>query len=202
MTGFAESWARAWKPLGIAAPVDLRARLLAAYSEPHRRYHSVRHLEECLGHLEDAIGLAHRPGEVELALWFHDAVYEPRATDNEQRSAAWAARSLAGNGVDAPTVERVRALILATSHAALPAGADQALLVDLDLAILGASPERFAEYERQVREEYRWVPAFIYRWKRRQLLQSFLARPVLYHTPLLRDRFERQARANLAAAVA
>jgi predicted metal-dependent HD superfamily phosphohydrolase len=119
------------------------------------------------------------------------------AKDNEARSAAWAERELSAATVPADARARVHELIMATRHAALPATADEALLVDIDLSILGADPERFDEYEVQVRQEYAWVPGPVFRRKRRELLQGFLARPHLYSTDWFRHRFEAAARSNL-----
>ncbi len=192
------SWQRAWAALGLQAPEGLLQKLLGAWAEPQRHYHSTQHLHECLNLLEPALELAQRPGEVELALWFHDAVYDPQGQDNERRSADWAAEALAQAGAGSDVQQRVRALIMATCHDAEPVGDDARLLVDIDLAILGADPARFAEYDAQVREEYRWVPEAIYQVKRREVLAEFLARPVIYGTGRFRDRFEGQARENLS----
>jgi predicted metal-dependent HD superfamily phosphohydrolase len=167
--------------------VDLRSRwpldealfsdLVVRYREPHRRYHTLQHLEECFARFDEIRALAPHPREVELAIWFHDAIYDPRRSDNEARSADWA-RSIAG--------ERVYELVMATRHEAVPQSADAKVLVDVDLWILGAPQERFEEYEAQVREEYGWVPALAYEGKRRQLLESFAARPTIYNTALRR----------------
>jgi predicted metal-dependent HD superfamily phosphohydrolase len=97
--------------------------------------------------------------------------------------------------------DRVRQLILATRHDAAPVSPDAALVVDVDLAILGAPADRFDEYEQQVRQEYAWVPGFLFRRKRRQILEAFLARPYLFHTPSFRTSYEDQARANLERAI-
>ena len=131
---------------------------------------------------------------MELALWFHDAIYDTRRSDNEQRSADWA-KSSVGNA-------RIHALVMATRHQAVPQDIDAQVLVDVDLWILGAPQKRFDEYETQVRAEYAWVPGLIYRRKRRAVLESFLARPTLYNTERFTERYEKQARANLARAVA
>lgn len=194
------SWSRAWHDLGLAAPKGLKDTLLAVWDEPHRRYHTRQHLAECLTLFNDARGLAEKPGEVAIALWFHDAVYALKGKDNERRSADWARVELAKAGTAADVIARVDALVMATCHDAAPRDADAQLLVDIDLAILGASPARFAEYDAQVAAEYAWVPRFIYRFKRRQVLRGFLARPAIYQTAHFRDRLERQARTNLAAA--
>ena len=156
-----------------------------------------QHLRECLSVLEPALDLALHPGEVELALWFHDAVYDPKGKDNEARSADWACQALAQAGADAAVQQRVRVLIMATCHDAEPTDPDARLLVDIDLAILGAEPARFAEYDAQVRAEYRWVPGWLYRRKRKQVLAGFLARPAIYGTERFRERLEGRARENL-----
>ena len=193
----ARSWQRAWATLGLPAPDGLMQHLLTAWAEPQRHYHTTQHLRECLAQLEPALDLATHPGEVELALWFHDAVYDPKGKDNEARSADWACQALAQAGADAAVQQRVRVLIMATCHDAEPTDPDARLLVDIDLAILGAEPARFAEYDAQVRAEYRWVPGWLYRRKRKQVLAGFLARPVIYGTERFRERLEGQARENL-----
>ena len=137
-----------------------------------------------------------------MALWFHDAIYDPKAAENELRSAEWAARALAEAGVASEARARVHALVMATRHAAEAVGVDEQLLVDVDLAILGADRERFDEYEVEVREEYAWVPGPVFRHKRRGILSEFLARARIYATAPFAERFEEMARANLAHAIA
>jgi len=188
-------WFEAWQALGLAGDSDLLQQILDHYGEEHRSYHTLQHLEECFGKLDELRGIAEHPAEVELAVWFHDAIYEPRRNDNEQRSADWARQSLLAAGAAA---ERVHALVMATRHAVEPSGIDQQVLIDVDLAILGAEAQRFEEYEAQVRKEYRWVPELIYRRRRAEILRSFLDRPTIYSTPLFIERYEKQARANLA----
>lgn len=191
------SWHRAWSALGLRAPPGLMQRLLDAWAEPQRHCHTPQHLLECLSLLEPALDLARHPGEVELALWFHDAVYDPKDQDNEARSADWATEALAHSGASGEVQQRVRALIMATCHDAVPDDDDARLLVDIDLAILGAEPPRFAEYDQQVRAEYRWVTGWLYRRKRKEVLAGFLARPAIYGTERFRERLEARARENL-----
>ena len=195
------SWLRTWHDLDLAAPEELRLRLLAAYAEPQRHYHTRQHVQECLAHFAAVLALAQRPGEVALALWFHDAVYDPRAGDNEARSAEWARAALLSHGASAEQAGRVQALILATRHCEAPTEPDAQLLLDIDLAILGAAPARFAEYAAQVRREYAWVDEAHYQTQRRAVLQGFLDRPVIYHTVWFRERYEQAARANLRESV-
>jgi len=145
------------------------------------------------------IQLAQFPAELELALWFHDAVYEVKAKDNEAQSARWASQALLQSGASAEQIQRVQDLIMASCHQTAPSEAEAKLLVDIDLAILGAEPRRFAEYDAQVRVEYSWVPGWIYRSKRKQVLRSFLAREAIYSTPHFRAQLEAQARFTLSA---
>lgn len=176
--------------------------LVARYSEPHRNYHTLQHLTECLAYFETASHLAEHPGEVEIALWFHDGIYDTQRHDNERQSADWARAVLEGHGAAPSTVQRVDGLIMATCHSALPVSPDARLLVDVDLSILGAGPARFAEYEQQIRDEYAFVPAALFRQKRGEILQAFLDRPVIYNTPLFHETLEARARENLRKAVA
>ncbi len=195
------SWQRAWSALGAPPPPGLFDELVGCYRQPHRHYHTLQHLAECIERLQEAPALAEHPDEVEIALWFHDAVYEPGRKDNERQSASWAQRALQAAAVPAEACARVVALVMATQHSAQPQTPDEALLVDVDLAILGCAPGRFREYEQQVREEYRWVPDALFRSRRQTLLQGFLARPNLYSTRHFRDRYEAQARENLGRSI-
>lgn len=204
MTISGEDWKRLWTGVGVeVVPGGLYNQLVRAYGEPQRHYHTLQHLRECLAHFDAAASLARRPAEVELALWFHDAVYDPTRRDNEERSAAWARSGIAAAGCDAAVAERVAQLVLATAAHEAPAGdADAALLLDIDLAILGAAPARFDEYERQVRAEYAHVAEADFRAGRARVLAGFLARPRLYATEAFHGALEQRARANLARSLA
>lgn len=195
------SWCRAWQHLELIPPTGLFEQLLAAYSEPQRHYHTLQHLAECIDHFETAMSDTHNPGEIEIALWFHDAIYDIQGKNNEQRSANWAVEALTESGAAGPLCQRIVELILATRHDVLPIDSDQQLLVDIDLSILGASSRRFAEYNEQVRAEYAWVPEIVYRMKRKEVLAGFLARPFIYSSFHFRELCERQARANLQDAI-
>lgn len=199
-------WFSTWEALG-AAPGDtnalraLFAEICAAYNEAPRHYHTLQHLTECLSLLDRSRGLAQHPQEVAIALWFHDAVYQMTAHDNEARSANWASSALRQFGIDATVADRVHALIMATRHQHLPSTPDEKLLVDIDLAILGAEPARFAQYDRQIRAEYQHVPEALYNVKRREVLQGFLQRPQIFCTDFFRDTYEALARGNLSRSV-
>lgn len=199
---FVRSWRRAWQ--GVGAKGDgaaWRDALLRRYAEPHRHYHTLQHLDECLAGFEAVAGQAQQPALVELALWFHDAIYDVRSRRNEEASADWAHQFLRGAGVTEEDARGVHALVLVTRHDSLPQDADARLLVDIDLSILGAARARFDEYECQIRAEYAHVPGVLFRFKRRQILRAFLDRPWIYATEYFRSRLEIPARENLARAL-
>ncbi len=193
-------WTRTALALGIDADVTERDAVLARYAEPHRRYHTLRHLDECFERLERVRTKAEHPGELDLALWYHDTVYDPRASDNEARSADLAVRFMERAGLPEIARDRVHALIMATRHDALPPPGDAALLVDVDLGILAAEPARFDEYEAEIRAEYGWVPAPIFRSKRREVLRGFVARTCIYASGAFDDD-ELRSRENLARSI-
>lgn len=196
------AWARVWAELGVEYPPQaIYQELVRRYREPHRAYHNCQHVQECLQVRRRLNAACNAPAEVDLALWFHDAIYDPLRHDNELRSAQWLDDVARDSGLGDATRRRLYELIMVTRHDGAPASADQAVLVDTDLAILGASAERFEEYDRQVRREYRYVPLFVYRRKRRQVLEGFLARERIYTCALYFAAFEQQARANLARAI-
>lgn len=190
-------YAEAWAAVGIEPPAELEDELVRRYEEPHRAYHTMQHLTECFAALAPAAHLAERLAEIQLALWFHDAIYDTTARDNEAKSADWAKEALAAK----PDVaDRVHGLVMATKHDAVPSG-DAALLVDVDLSILGADEARFEQYDVQIRKEYAWVPDDAYVAARRKILSSFLERETLYGTDWFRERSEERARANLTRAL-
>jgi predicted metal-dependent HD superfamily phosphohydrolase len=196
-------WHASWQALARCAPApDLLAALTRRYQEPHRHYHTLQHLDACLRHLSGLHALAQRPHEVALALWFHDAIYDIGASDNEQRSADWAQAAVLECGGEQDAAERVHAAIMVTRHDQAPDTADQQILLDVDLAILGATAAVFDGYEQQIGREYQAVAPAAFRANRRRILQGFLDRPRIYHTAFFRETREAQARANLGRSIA
>jgi predicted metal-dependent HD superfamily phosphohydrolase len=175
--------------------------LVEAYTQPHRVYHTITHLEDCLQQFDRSTTEACNPDEVEAALWFHDVIYDPKAADNEMRSATWAMRTLQDLGVHSEVVDRVAAMVLLTQHNQEPDQPDDAILLDIDLSILGQHPDVFALYERGIRAEYSWVPRTQYCTKRVAILEHFLNRPTIYHTQFFRNQLEVRARENLARSI-
>ena len=197
-----ERWAALWSRLSCPEGSRRFPVVEAAYAEGHRHYHTARHIEECLDLFDQVAELADRPAELELAIWMHDIVYRPRRTDNEERSAEMAAAWLEECEVDRVLIDRVRSLIMSTRHTDAPLTHDEALLQDIDLGVLGSDPQRFAEYEAEVRSEYPSIPSFLFRRRRVEILESFLRRAAIYRTAWFRERFERVARRNLEGSIA
>lgn len=175
-----------------------------AYGEPQRFYHTAQHISECLELLDWLLEtqLMEPQPLLEMALWYHDVVYQPQASDNERRSADQAMGFLQSCGqIDAV----IDSLIMATCHLGDTEEVAKPPLtqwmVDIDLAILGALPHRFSQYETQIRHEYDWVPETQYQQKRQAILMQFLNCSHIYQSSLFQQRFEAQARRNLSGIV-
>jgi predicted metal-dependent HD superfamily phosphohydrolase len=195
-------FASLWRRLGAAGDsAGVYAALDAAYREPARVYHTTEHLADCLLRLDEFPETVAERDLVEAAVWFHDAAYQPRSTENEARSAEWAARALGDAGVAANLVQRVSALVLLTRHLAPTTDSAGQLLCDVDLSILGREAVEFERFERAIRAEYDWVPEPEYRAGRGRILRGFLERQPLYQTEPFRIRYEEPARRNLAGAL-
>jgi len=175
-----------------------------AYAEPSRRYHTRRHIEDCLARLDAWPGLSGDERRVlTWAIWWHDAIYDARAADNEARSADLARVDLPTLGATPAEVDQVARLILLTAGHQVPNG-DRlgAVLVCIDLSILAAEPHAYDAYARSVREEYAHVPEDLWRAGRTRVLQHFLDAPVIFPDPSFRDAHEARARANLEREIA
>lgn len=187
--------------LGAGEDVPGFDELVTLYSEPQRSYHNLSHITRCLAELDQARHIPERPDEVEAALWFHDAVYDVMANDNEEQSAIFASRTLAAAGVDAVVGRRIAELILATMHRERPEDPDAQFVVDVDLAGLADPSEEFFATSKRVRDEYPHVTDEDFAAGRRAFMGSFLERESIYATPHFRERLEDRARANLKALI-
>jgi predicted metal-dependent HD superfamily phosphohydrolase len=177
------------------------AALSDAYRQSHRHYHTQQHIADSLTRFDALRHEAEQPHAIELALWFHDAVYDPYRSDNEQASADWAMRFLHENSAPVSLRDRVYGLILATLHDAVASDHDTAILIDIDLSILGATPDAYDAYRHAIRREYRWVPGPLFRRNRRAVLESFLRRERIFLTEALRASHEASARHNIATEI-
>lgn len=176
-----------------AAFEDLRRR----YSAPERAYHNLYHIAACLHVLDQSKDDATYADLVELAIWFHDAVYDPQRSDNEQQSAALAAAHASALQLIPSHVQALERMILTTSHAAAPVDTDDELIADIDLSILGAPESEYDRYAARIRQEYSFAGEADFRAGRAKVLRGFLERRRIFGTSRLRARFETPARANL-----
>ena len=193
-----QRWLDQMNALGQSPNEPVIDKLLAAYAEPHRRYHGLTHLEYIFAEIDRMAGEFREPGRVWLAAWFHDAIYNTKAKDNEVRSARLAHEELAGLALADGLVDRVTALIEATaSHQDGGSDHDDDLFLDIDFSILGAPPEIYDRYAEGVREEYGWAPGLLYRQGRRAFLKSARKAPRIFLTDHYESRLGDQARENM-----
>ncbi len=194
-------WHKLMKQFELPPCDDVFDALVNAYSEKHRHYHNQSHIDAVLRHLDDVWPLADKPHEIELALWFHDAIYEPFSSSNELDSANWAGEFLGAHSRSKDEIKRIHDMIMATLHIDREVTSDEALMVDIDLTILGSRDEVYDEFEKNIRKEYRLVPFFLYRSKRKEILRNFLDRDCIYKKSHFYDLLEKQARANIVRAI-
>ena len=165
-----------------------------------RAYHSLDHIRSCLNEFDEVKKQVEQPESVELAIWYHDAIYDPLRTDNEKQSAALSHAVLRKYGKSNKLIHAVSRLILATKHKGTPKTIDQKILVDIDLSILGKSSDVFKEYETGIFQEFSWMPKYQFKVGRKKVLQRFLDRLQIYQTDEFSHRYEEKARINLERA--
>ncbi len=191
-------WSQVWRRAGLSGdPARVFDALVSRYTEPGRHYHTLDHISTCLLTLDSLSAQIDDRVALELALWAHDVVYDPRTRDNEAQSARWIVTWLEPHGAPPNLINQITRLILATRHAQAPDPSDEALITDLDLAVLGQPWDAYARYAYAIRCEHAWVDDRSYRSGRSTILDSFLNRPMIYVTPAF-NHLEAQARANLS----
>lgn len=168
------------------------------YSENHRAYHNLNHINFLLALFEKFGEFIEDKTSVFFAIWFHDAIYEPRAKDNEKQSAELAVRILSEMSFPNEKISKIEQIILATeNHSSENLDFDGKLFLDFDLGILGAESEVYDEYAKAIRREYHFVSEEDYRNGRGRVLQNFLKRDFIYFTDVMREKFEENARQNI-----
>lgn len=176
---------------------SLFEKLSCSYNENARFYHNFTHISACLKHFDAVADKLDSPFLVELALWFHDVVYNPRKTNNEQKSADFAIEALQFSALSQTDLENIHSHILSTMHPAIPHSSDQRFLVDIDLSILAVDANSYDQYKKLVRQEYAFVPNFLYKRGRKKLLKALLLQDRIYHTDYFYEQWEERARENL-----
>jgi predicted metal-dependent HD superfamily phosphohydrolase len=193
-----------WRRVSQVSGDALFQELVQKYSEPHRHYHNLSHIASCLEEAKK-LGLTEKSQVlIELAIWFHDAIYDLKSKNNERKSAEFFRQIASQSEIDPIITQKVCKMILATEKHELPEGIEIPELktfLDIDLSILGSNAERFQKYNEDIRQEYSWVPSILYHFKRKQILRAFLDREELYFTPEFKAKYETQARKNLLSAL-
>ena len=190
-------WLTLMASMGLPDLSDTFNHLDRAHAERHRAYHTAEHIRACFRRLDERYNLARRPDRIELALWFHDAVYKPMSKTNEADSAALARDQLAPHLSEGDLDWIDQAICLTQTHGETT-DSDTRLLLDIDLSILGANHDVYDTYRRNIRQEYKWVPGPLYRKGRRTVLEHFLSMDHIYKRAETRADWEAQARDNLS----
>lgn len=191
-----DDWLDLCQRLGAKNAEVIWGWLESAYSESHRYYHTLDHIAHCL---DELYSLERKyPPEVELAIWFHDIVYDTLSSDNEDKSAEIATNAVGIMQLPNGFIPIIQAMVLESKHSEHKHCTEETnIFIDIDLSILGQTPEVFAEYEKQIRQEYAWVPYVEYYTARINVLKKFLARPIIYKSMEMRAKYEQQARDNI-----
>ena len=195
---FEQSWS------ALNAKGNARAvyeKLEAHYNEPHRAYHNLDHIECCLNELNHVREEIQSIDELTMALFFHDIIYDTKAKYNEEQSALLADEILSEAGVSNDALQLIHSLIMATKHPAEPTTKDEAIIIDIDLAILGQERDLYDQYEANIRQEYSWVPEADFKTGREAVLKSFLNRDFIFELDYFSDKYEVSAQENLMRAL-
>ncbi len=197
-----ERWIGLLQPFGDNGYIGTGfVELVDHYSESHRHYHNLHHVNGCLQAFDQIDHLLNDPFSIEAAIWFHDVIYDPKSSKNEARSAEYAKDFLATTSVHPTTITKIIHLIYLTQHPSNPSTHDEKYLIDIDLSTLGAEQRQYDRYEAWIRKEYAYVPGFLYKKGRRKILKAFLDCEHIYRTSYFRERLEVRARANIHRAL-
>jgi predicted metal-dependent HD superfamily phosphohydrolase len=197
-----DRWKALWVRLGSAKNMEpLFRKLLDAYGEQQRAYHDFSHIRRCLEEFDVVKNRLGHPDEVEVAIWFHDIIYDPLSSRNEEDSANIAAAELKKAKISNASILMIKDLILATRHNGIVKGSDAQYLMDIDIATLGSTPAIYQQYEKNIRKEYMGVSDSMYRQKRKELLEAFLKNDRIYRTNFFRSKYAEKAKRNLEAAI-
>ena len=190
-----------WKDLMIRFQFDENTPALIElknkYSQKQRAYHNLEHVIDCLTQLDNYEDFIADKDVVELAIWYHDIIYNPYGKENELKSAQEAAHFISKQNADKNLIEKVYQLILCTIHTNPPTNEAEALIMDIDISILGSPEPQYIAYCEKIRKEYKWIPGPIYRSKRKEIMNRFLQRKRLYFTDYYYDKLEEIARINI-----
>ncbi|MEO1857550.1 MAG: hypothetical protein ABGY95_09355 [Rubritalea sp.] len=188
-------WTSFAERIEITEPSKPWEAIATLHTSPERKYHNIEHIHDCL---EKFDSWPNKPADkacdsIELAIWFHDIIYENTRADNEDYSAALLTHFLRGHPLETEAV----ALIMATQHKETSGMRSEEIICDIDLSILGSAAEEYQRYADAIQQEYDWVEPEMYREKRCDVLRNFLLRENIYHTEHARSHWQDQAKINL-----
>jgi predicted metal-dependent HD superfamily phosphohydrolase len=198
---FAALWGRCLAGVPSAAGEEVYARLAELYGEPHRHYHTLTHIRHCLSQFDLAAALMDDPDAVEMALWFHDAIYVPGALDNEWQSAELF-RKWSEGCADPAFRRRVGDLIMVTTHREPPGRRDERFIVDIDLSSFGLPWEAFERDGRLIRAESAGIADDRYYPGHLRFLLALQGRPTFFFTDFFQQRYEQMACENIGRIIA
>lgn len=176
-------------------PTEIFNNLYSKYTENHRSYHNLQHLEDCFEEFDLIESMLNKPTDVLRAIWFHDAIYNPENNTNETKSSNLFKQQYQ-YVLDKTSLNNIEQLIVATKNH-VPFDNDSKYFLDIDISILGKSPERFKKYEQEIREEYKQFSDKTYNTKRKEILKQFLDKERIYSTDYFYNKYEKQARTNI-----
>lgn len=191
-----ERWISLMKAFGFAENKETFSTINKHYSEKHRAYHNVEHISDCLNKLDLITEQIPLRKEIELALWFHDIIYNPYGKENELKSAKIALDFLQKQGSSEELKSMIYNLIMITVHNKEPLNDEEKIIMDIDISILGSEYNEYLKYSKKIRKEYKMVPIILYRKKRKEILSNFLKKDKLYYSDYFCD-LEKNARNNL-----
>ncbi|VVB78145.1 Uncharacterised protein [uncultured archaeon] len=186
-----------WKNVGGSPLVNPWGFLFDFYNEKDRAYHNMDHILQGLKEIDLAKKFLEKPSELELAWYFHDAIYDPKRKDNEEKSAEFLRATLNSSSVSNDRLKTMKQLILDTKHLEVPKTYDGKFICDIDLSIFGKSEIIYNKYAENIRKEYLGVPLKDYKAHRAEVLKRFLERPAIYYTEFFSQRYGEVARKNL-----
>jgi pantetheine-phosphate adenylyltransferase len=200
--GYIDKWKSLWEQIGAKGNQrKVYNKVVELYSQPHRFYHNLVHVVHALRDFEDVRNLSDNPEWLEMSLWLHDVIYDPKSTGHEEKSAEFAHQILKDAGIKDDYINLVKQLIMATKLGETLSTNDAKLIADIDIANFGKSFETFSAYRDCVRDEYDFVPEQDFKNGTAQIFESFLKRDSIYHTEFFRQRYESHASENLKKAL-
>lgn len=191
-----EQWINLMNRFGFSENVQEFEMILKSYNESHRKYHNAQHITDCLAKCELNEETKNNPA-LHLAIWYHDLIYKPLQKNNELKSAERAEKFLKNQFANDELIKNVKRLIMVTLHNQTPTTEAEGYMMDIDISILGSDNNTYTAYTQNIRKEYKWVPYFLYKKKRIEILEMFRNKETLYFTDYFKTRLEQQARVNI-----